>query len=395
MPFPSHYQVDHLFVLVGDNPLPNYVAAKCLLAPKGKRELYLIHTTKTEKTAERLDAVLSKDNVSAQYILLEETADLPGQIDRHITRVANRATGTLGLHYTGGTKIMAVHAYRALDSVDAESQFSYLDSQKLAMCIEENNRLTYSKITAEVDFKTLFTLHGLELNPDKREKLSTVLKLPEVSLEIAETVTQKKLDIAPTSFRSDLKKTVAAARQESLKKHHFADENNNLLFEKLLQSSSFVSEDEAEAWAKGGHWLEDYVLDQVQHVKDQGITDYCIDFSICVGHEQYSRAARNGQLYRDDFQLDVAFMRHYQLFVLSCATSAHPTECKAKLLEAYVRAKQIGGSEARVALVCGVAEPKKLSNEIKVANPDIKVEVFGYEQWENLSDHIADWIQRL
>lgn len=48
--------VKHLFLLMGDNPLPNAVAALTLLEPEGTP--YLVHTRKTQPAAERLEAVL-------------------------------------------------------------------------------------------------------------------------------------------------------------------------------------------------------------------------------------------------------------------------------------------------------------------------------------------------
>lgn len=41
------HQVKHLFLLVGENALPNYVAARLLLENNGT--VYLVHTTKTKE----------------------------------------------------------------------------------------------------------------------------------------------------------------------------------------------------------------------------------------------------------------------------------------------------------------------------------------------------------
>lgn len=48
----DNFKVDHLFLLIGENPLPNYVAAKTLLKEAGKA--YLVFTEHTEKPTERL-----------------------------------------------------------------------------------------------------------------------------------------------------------------------------------------------------------------------------------------------------------------------------------------------------------------------------------------------------
>ncbi len=36
MTIPNEYKVDHLFLLIGENPLPNYLAAKLLLETQSR-----------------------------------------------------------------------------------------------------------------------------------------------------------------------------------------------------------------------------------------------------------------------------------------------------------------------------------------------------------------------
>ncbi len=52
----AKYQVGHLFLLMGENPLPNAVAALTLLQPGATS--YLVHTSHTQIQAERLADVL-------------------------------------------------------------------------------------------------------------------------------------------------------------------------------------------------------------------------------------------------------------------------------------------------------------------------------------------------
>ena len=131
-------------------------------------------------------------------------------------------------------------------------------------------------------------------------------------------------------------------------------------------------------------------MQQVNEIAAQcNINDAGLDFPVWVQEGHYTHG------HEDTFQLDAVFMRHYQLFALSCTISADLKLCKQKLLEAYVRAKQIGGSEARVALICGVLEPHKLKAEIEVAKTDENVAVFGAKDWPNLSTKIAHWIADL
>jgi hypothetical protein len=93
-----------------------------------------------------------------------------------------------------------------------------------------------------------------------------------------------------------------------------------------------------------------------------------------------------------NFQFDVAFMRGYQLFAISCTTSAKDDLCKLKLFEARTRALQLGGSEARVALVCCSNHPDVLKAELKGTTEDSKIEVFGREDLTKLTERFNEWI---
>ena len=144
-----------------------------------------------------------------------------------------------------------------------------------------------------------------------------------------------------------------------------------------------------------GEWLEHYVLQQVQEIpEDLSIHDSATSFWI-----RNPIDPKNTK-----FQFDVAFMRGYQLFAISCTTIARKSDCKSKLFEAYIRARQLGGDEARVALVCCASEKdvNALETEIvNVFNPtpesgkrNHKIAVFGRDDLMNLASKIAEWIQQ-
>jgi hypothetical protein len=62
-------------------------------------------------------------------------------------------------------------------------------------------------------------------------------------------------------------------------------------------------------------------------------------------------------------------------------------------MEAYVRARQAGGDEARVGLVCVYKDPKALQEEI-ASDLDAagKIRVFGQEDLIPLADRIKEWL---
>jgi hypothetical protein len=134
-----------------------------------------------------------------------------------------------------------------------------------------------------------------------------------------------------------------------------------------------------------GEWLEHYVLQQIKDISQEwSIHESATSFWI--------REPRDPKMTK--FQFDVAFMRGYQLFALSCTTSDDKGLCKDKLFEAYLRARELGGDEARVALICCSDEPDALKAKIEVALEDRKIPVFGREDLTDLANKIWRWIEQ-
>ncbi len=118
------YQVDRLFLLVGENPLPNCVAAMTLLRNGGTP--YLVHTSHTRSQAEYLANILNRGILKsnkAQLISLSGQQSNAYHIRQQIQARVESLTGRLGMNYTGGTKAMAVHAYRALQAIQPDRCF--------------------------------------------------------------------------------------------------------------------------------------------------------------------------------------------------------------------------------------------------------------------------------
>jgi hypothetical protein len=171
------HQVDHLFLLIGENPLPNYVAAKTLLKSGGKP--YLVYTEHTEDAANKLQEILG--TTENERVPLErnesngfEIQELIKQKVREIQK--QQPNQSFGLNYTGGTKAMAVHAYQAFLNLGLEPKpkFSYLDPRSLKMLIDQKTNPFPIDIMKDdirslldISFERLFDLHDLYWKEDK------------------------------------------------------------------------------------------------------------------------------------------------------------------------------------------------------------------------------------
>ena len=426
------YKADHLFLLIGENPLPNYVAARLLLNEQGGTP-YLVHTTDTEEQAKRLATILGNELPSfkaAQLVSLNDYESDAHYIRKTIRHHLKTIKGKLGLNYTGGTKAMAVHAYQELFSKERpDTIFSYLDPRKLEMCIDqEDDERIRRKVKPEVlpvELGKVFQIHGwawLEKSkpiyqPELPEAAQALAKAhsDEELIKLWRTWCNKVLREAarkPNDKNKWLKENQLKGVSDLSLKVQVEDESVDLskisdfkevlnqlgikgasLSLRIVQEQGLKSLESTCKWLDG-EWLEHYVLQQVQkNSQEWSINDSATSFWI-----------RDPSSPKDTkFQFDVAFMRGYQLFAISCTTIDRKFDCKSKLFEAYIRAQQLGGSEARVALVCCVSpkDAKALETEIvNVLKPepgsakkDNKVAVFGRDDLIGLSDKIAEWIR--
>ena len=377
----KEYQVDTLFLLVGTNPLPNYVAASLLTRPDGK--IVLLATNETYEIANRLRELLKKkfsaltmpepyeiDNADAVKIF--------SKVEQIVSEI--KQSRTIGLNYTGGTKAMAVHTYRAIESVQPNATFSYVDARTLEMNIERGG-LPTKHISIQRDcvikLDDLVWLHGYNK--------SVTLRKDPISLTISQAILKVYLEGHGEDWRrwsqhSPLHTLPTLQQFPTLRP--VIDEFSQIGDEeKVAAQLGFSRLSSCAKWFIG-EWLEDIVTSSLKQLFHEGlIDDYAADIQL-QSHRERS------------MQIDTAAIKGYQLFAISCIATDQKSKAKEHLLEIFVRAQQIGGEEARVGLVCLYDKPEKLKAEINenwLAQD--KIQVFGPEQLENLTQSFREWIQ--
>lgn len=92
--------------------------------------------------------------------------------------------------------------------------------------------------------------------------------------------------------------------------------------------------------------------------------------------------------------MDVAITRGYQLLSISCYSGASTPNATQKLLEAVVRARQVGGDEAGAALVSMVPDAKAIENDVRIAAREERIRVLGLADFPRLEDSLRDWIKK-
>ena len=417
------YRAEVLFLLVGGNPLPNYVSAQ--LMARANADIHLLATPDTQEVAKRLEKKLQQ--IMPQVTYFRDTVPETGgyEIVQELGRILREAkigSRRIGLNYTGGTKAMAVHVYDQIEDCygDQKAIFSYLDAHSLEMKIYVKAQRIQSPSTANTiasSLQDLWELHGLTRSPDHPAPLlNPIENRRELLASIAE------IHSTPFGFRQwrQWLATLRNAQPEDATLPIQAGFTHLSPFlESLAQVCNSASVTPAAAAAflgkenlrqcddfLRGKWLEEWALWallpllETERLHEHAMNLFLRQLPDPTGHRPQPPV----------FELDVVAIRGYQLHLFSCIATegmekmvvsdkdepraGDRGEAKRHLFEAYMRARQVGGDEARVALVSCVSDPEKLEAEVtRDWDAAGKIKVFGRPQLRGLTDAFSDWFR--
>lgn len=407
----EHFRTGHLVLLVGGNPLPNAVAGRLLTPPAGT--VTLVHSADSFHVAERLQAWLRQQG-SANVVRLKQIEESDAASIAQGVHLALEEVGNVnvGLNYTGGTKAMAVHAYRAVErwacqhrnrGRSVETVFSYISARRLTMVVDPADPMgghsgytRYVGRTIELTVKDLLTLHGWTLQHEP----TTQPLLPQSARALAVACADDAAfldwrqwiqgELTPKCRRCDKDTWQSKARlgsvSLSLPPNPTLERVSQALRRELsvpsgdltLMQCVFGNDPQHFCEWLDGKWLEHDVLGVLKSLASSLRLHEC---------------AQNLETREVQFDVDVIALRGYQLFAFSCSTDSRKALLKSKLFEAYIRARQLGGDEARVALVCCNDEPERLEHEMRRdVDPEGRIRVFGRRHLSDLSNKVAEWI---
>jgi hypothetical protein len=327
-----------LFLLVGSNPLPNFLAA-IILKPES---VCLFYTPETAPVKNRLkEAFRKRDNGWKINETPIKGATDPTSIRESFPR---KITNQTHLHYTGGTKPMAAHALMAFhDAGGTDDKASYLDEKAGILRFDDENvkPIDLSKENLGLTIREILGLHGIKVESIGSEQQ------PDSDLPTA-----KDAEI----IAANVIKEPSLARKLY---EHFRDKDGNPLNvteakkDKLYLHEYFpglsINEYPLEKWNSEKYkkwriffesaWLEYWCGELVNNIVEDG--NISIDIQ-CKRDDETER----------EFQIDIALVRGHRLYVISCTTEAEEIHiCKNKLFEVGIRARQLGGDLARAAMV--------------------------------------------
>ena len=411
------FKFENLVLIVGTNPLPNYVVANYFIQKNlNLKKIYLLHSEQTptqagtniyaENLTIQLTALIEKSGknieVAFQNLQIKDVAKKRSIEEVVQNQIIDKIEGWSKVHldYTGGTKSMTTYTYLTFHNnhKNLEMSYSYLDARGYKL-VFDNSYIEYNLLKfVSISFSQLIGLHGfIRKNKDKYEILKTFEDpLKEFSNLIEKgninDFYSKKGGYTRKIYLNKEGKLDPSVDESSVKfKEHYSSKNSiNSEFSSVVGQMNadlkiFNSEGNFNCKISkknltravkflDGDWLELYVH---QLLKEAPLSNYenLLDWEIKkpVWKNNY-------------FQIDNILMKGYQLIGISCTTAYEKSLCKNKGFEILLRTQQIGGSEAKSVLLTRM--PKQ---NIEILQEDLVVDtgtgrnnikVLGVESWK-------------
>lgn len=303
----NYKEFNHLILLIGTNPLPNFVAADYFLQNnKQLQTIWLLHSEEnrlqagTHEQARELETLLRKrwqnKHANLRFPLekisltdVSDAATILREIENKMLR-GWQANQNFHLNYTGGTKAMATHVYRRLQELGkrGQQQFSYLDANNFRLVVDDYGVAADDlRKEVQITFDDLISLHGFQKVKAKNGNLDE------------------------------------SAAVQAYKK--FLDVKNSSPMQ-----------------PKDGGDFEKYIF-------------------LKLGDKFRSRLTNGGEIQHNwlikyptwevYFELDIIMLNGYHLTGISCTVSDQVPSCKSRGFEIILRTRQIGGDEARAILI--------------------------------------------
>lgn len=370
---------------VGANALPVWVAWKHLVDFNVLErinlslpiQVRLVYTENTRSQKDRImcscplpatlgDALEKRDTVSTNILTS------PGNLKTIRENIQRYIFGSnddglldniacLHVHYTGGTQAMGVETVATIESkVSGNQKINKREIEFSTSYLNARDDSNVPKIMGPHGELVGDTRVGIDLDLEFIAKLNGI-KIKEPKSTLDHERREKALKVV---------KNWDVERKNTIKSGRLKDQP---CFKGLLDSSG------SKMFRKDGDPLEyaayaafDSVLQEIQH----------------------RNSDRKYKLYRDverdrgskpKFQLDVVVVLGYQIVLVSCGVSKNRDKIKLKAMEAYHRAKQLGGDEARTVMLSGLTEndAEDLQEDLKddIGTDHAHLQVWGKDKW--------------
>lgn len=380
-----------LVLLVGMNPLPNWVVFRSLLSAAPYEQLkpekvLLVHSHDNVDTAGELEGRIRSLNVPVVRIPLANARDRNDVMARVLQGYDDHAGGhRLHLNYTGGTKEMVVSAYaatiRAAEHSPNAALFSYLDVSR--HCLRwysdgDSGISTDLRTVVHVGLADLLALHRRELDreppsspiwPNTAEALFQVFTgdgegkeayrfwrwrefISDGTLERPVRAGDLGGPLLPGNklrnrriIKLPLDERLRGFREAFAQDAGIPPDATEVAWEHFFSQGANGKRKSDEARAVAGFFHGKWLESRLWHGLERIISDRP-GWQLTGNVEAHRR-----NVAVPPAELDVVLIIGYQLYVFSCTTASSRDLTKNKGFEVLRRSQQFGGDEAHAFLV--------------------------------------------
>lgn len=398
------YDFTDLVLLVGANPLPNYVVAEYIADQVDSlQRIWLLHGAKSDndagtgEIAEWLMEVLRRNSLESSNIQIQtiEIGDVGSEssISEATTKLVERMGTSLAdnlvinLNYTGGTKAMAVHVYRSLEKYSNTCyniSFSYLDARSHSLRFDKQTEKYYpdtDDLRKQVDIclYDLLNLHGEirlayvknnykeRMDARQREKERDPLNSWWLESKLVaywgESKAKNILHRYGEMLQSEGLKEFQGYNKwinSNLESYAKTSKNINTNLKEIINfiaadNSSFFYEPWFDRKFLTGTMFEYYVTECISTlIKEKQDKFRMGAMELHTGVEIVKIKDQKSNPYQHE--LDIIVIHGYQVYVISCSIASKISTVKEKAFEVLHRAQQLGGEEARAVLIAQIEE---------------------------------------
>ena len=402
---------NHLVFTVGTNALPIWIAWKYLKTELQNPKVSFVYTKETQKIVKGLKEYFKCDGAADFACILVEDPGNPAVIRKAIQEKLSLEGASVHVHYTGGTQAMGVETVLAVKKGEPNDfKRSYLNARgdSVPTIVEQNGSSIGPEDARQKicpDIKRIAELNGFEVS-DKDFSLNYCPTDPQNfacdDLDCFESAKLETASVILENFDS-ISDTISEVRKNLCPPERDPDNIwENCILRKLDRA---YIEDKDKRVFLHGIWLEYAALAVLKHALEQikcerkRLSSPYIRDNYALYRGVHGRKKVDSNEHAEPFELDVVAVLGYQVLVISCTTSSDTRTARKKAVEAYLRAKQLGGDEARVIMLCDLGDDQRQNLEEVVkddmGSKDEPLQVWGKNTWAGLSDKFKEYLKDL
>lgn len=389
--------------LVGSNPLPVYLAMKAL----EPRYVYLLPTDQTQETARRIETALRSSMPATQVRVLGSIEESPGR-DEIRARFGEIPQRSFGLHYTGGTKQMAVRVYDVWrqhvgrDSASRLHWASYLQARTFRLLLDRDDRYGALWPGLQLTLDEIVTLHGVGSSKERPRTpqgwVEARLATQRLAEDRGQKVPQPDGESETWEFSNPVWEPFRAEVGAGTDPLTVGQYVASFAARETSGSAGASGFRDAKTWLTGG-WLEDWTALAVT----RALTRLGLETGPHVVKVGWTLEAPKARTRANDpsFEVDVVFVVGPAPFVISCSTSKDQSAVKGKLFEVDKRAMQLGGDCAQYAVVslASVEACRRVQKDVSPSWARVNLPiVFDADQVldpDRLENAIEQWVRQV